>query len=196
MAFFDGWGRDVVTRRAEVLTRAVAAADVAGLIARGVIGTFSKPSSLFCRLSPTGDTRFANSPKRSMGHVLGAKKGIFQIRGRGRLTVFGGRAGSCQSLPKRSPWGRLGSVLDTCNRLRRTRGDFHRCTHISKVLCALWLWTMILQNFGSRALWRAPSTAACGVGDYPTPDLSRRESGSRSASEKSVQFGPDGAPFP
>ena len=37
----------------------------------------------------------------------------------------------------------------------------------------------------SRAPWRAPSTAACGVSDYPTPDLSRRESRSRSTSEKS-----------
>ena len=55
---------------------------------------------------------------------------------------------------------------------------------------------MICQSFGSRALWGAPSTGACGVGDYPTPDLSRRESASRSTSEKSVQFGPDGAPFP
>ena len=26
---------------------------------------------------------------------------------------------------------------------------------------------MIPQSFGSRALWRAPSTGACGVGDYP-----------------------------
>ena len=56
--------------------------------------------------------------------------------------------------------------------------------------------TMIPQSFRSRALWGAPSTSACGVGDYPTPDLSKRESGSRSASEKSKQFGPDGAPFP
>ena len=55
---------------------------------------------------------------------------------------------------------------------------------------------MIPQSFGSRALWRAPSTGACGVGDYPTPDLSRRESASRYTSEKSKQFGPDGAPFP
>ena len=30
----------------------------------------------------------------------------------------------------------------------------------------------------------------------PDPDLSRRESRSRSAPEKRVQFGPDGAPFP
>ena len=53
-----------------------------------------------------------------------------------------------------------------------------------------------MQGFRSRALWRASSTAACGVGDYPTPDLSQRASGSRYTSEKSVQFGPDGAPFP
>ena len=99
MAFFDGWGRDVVTRRAEVLTRAVAAADVAGLIARGVIGTFSKPSSLFCRLSPTGDTRFANSPKRSMGHVLGAKKRNFLIRGAEATRPHASRAGLILSIP-------------------------------------------------------------------------------------------------
>ena len=55
---------------------------------------------------------------------------------------------------------------------------------------------MIPQSFRPRALWRAPSAAACGLRDHPTPDLSQRESGSRSASEKSVQFGPDGAPSP
>ena len=49
-------------------------------------------------------------------------------------------------------------------------------------------------SFRSRALWRAPSTTACGVRDYPTPDLSQRESESRSTSEKSKEFGPDGAP--
>ena len=35
---------------------------------------------------------------------------------------------SCQSLSNRSPWGRLGSVLYTCKRLRRIR---HRFQHIS-----------------------------------------------------------------
>ena len=55
---------------------------------------------------------------------------------------------------------------------------------------------MILQSFRSRALWRPPSTAACGAGDYPTPDLTQSELESRSAPGKSVQFGPDGAPFP
>ena len=40
-------------------------------------------------------------------------------------------------------------------------------------------------SFGSRALRRAPRTGACGLGDYPTIDLSQRESESRSAPEKS-----------
>ena len=35
--------------------------------------------------------RFANGPKRSMGHVPGAEKGNSLIRGRGRPTVYGGR---------------------------------------------------------------------------------------------------------
>jgi len=54
-----------------------------------------------------------------------------------------------------------------------------------QVLCAIPLLAMTCQSFGSRALWRAPSTTACGVRDYPTPDLSQRESASRSTSEKS-----------
>ena len=36
----------------------------------------------------------------------------------------------------------------------------------------------------------------CGTGNYPLPDLPREASRSRSVPEKSVQFGPDGAPFP
>ena len=34
-----------------------------------------------------------------MGHVLGAEKGNFLIRGRGRPTVYGGRAGLILSIP-------------------------------------------------------------------------------------------------
>ena len=34
-----------------------------------------------------------------MGHVLGAEKGNFLIRGRGRPTVYGGRAGGILSIP-------------------------------------------------------------------------------------------------
>ena len=36
-----------------------------------------------------------------MGHVLGAEKGIFLIRGRGRPMVYGGRAGGILSIPAR-----------------------------------------------------------------------------------------------
>ena len=34
-----------------------------------------------------------------MGHVLGAEKDFFLIRGRGRPTVYGGRAGLILSIP-------------------------------------------------------------------------------------------------
>ena len=34
-----------------------------------------------------------------MGHLLGAKKEFFLIRGRGRPTVYGGRAGLILSIP-------------------------------------------------------------------------------------------------
>ena len=83
----------------------------------------------------------------------------------------------CQVVAPRSPRSRLGSVKDVGNRLRRTRGGFHRCIHIAKVLCALLLWTMICQRFRSRALWGAPSTGACGLGatrPYPYPGESPR----------------------
>ena len=42
---------------------------------------------------------FDTGPKRSMGHLLGAKKGIFLIRGRGRPTVYGARASGILSIP-------------------------------------------------------------------------------------------------
>jgi len=38
---------------------------------------------------------------------------------------------SCQSPPKRCPWGRLGSVLYTCKRLRRMRRRFKHFWSIS-----------------------------------------------------------------
>ena len=52
----------------------------------------------------------------------GPKKVIscFAVR-RGRGHRAAAPVESCQSLPKRSPWGRLGSVLYTCKRLRRKR---------------------------------------------------------------------------
>ena len=46
-------------------------------------------------------------------------------------------------------------------------------------------WSPSPPSLGSRALWRAPRTGACGIGDHPTPDLSQSTTASRSASEKS-----------
>ena len=43
--------------------------------------------------------QFAHGPKRSMGHVLGAEKGFFLIRGRRPRHVHGGRAGGILSIP-------------------------------------------------------------------------------------------------
>ena len=67
--------------------------------------------------------QFATGPKRSIGHLLGAE-GCSS-----RPTVRHGHTAaapveSCQSLPGRCPWGRLGSVLYTCKRLHRIRRRF------------------------------------------------------------------------
>ena len=68
----------------------------------------SKPNAT---CSHSSIVRFAYGPKRPMGHVLGAEKGIFLIRrGRPHGPMAAAPMESCQSLPKRSPWGRLGSV--------------------------------------------------------------------------------------
>ena len=54
---------------------------------------------------------------------------------------------------------------------------------------------MVCFQSSPRALGRRID-GVCGTGVYPLPDLPREASRSRSASQKSVQFGPDGAPFP
>ena len=79
-----------------------------------------------------------------MGHFLGAKKIIFLTCEIDGPAVAAALAESCQSVILRSPWGRFWSVADVRKRLYRTRGGFHRCIHISKVLCALLLWTITL----------------------------------------------------
>ena len=100
---------------------------------------------------------------------------------------------SCQSVAQVVSWGRLGSVLYTRNRLHRMRRRFQ---HISaNSLSSAAHKTMNYLAMASRALG-GPKIGACGTGDYPLPDLPRETSRSRSAPEKSVQFGPDGAPFP
>jgi len=102
-------------------------------------------------------------------------------------------AESCQSPPERSPWGRLGSVLYTCNRLHRTRRRFQ---HISATsLSSAAHKTMNYLAMASTALG-CRIDGVCGTGDYPLSDLARETSRARSTPEKMVQFGPDGASSP
>ena len=55
-----------------------------------------------------------------MEHFLGGEKNIFLIRDIDDATIMAGAsAESCRFVVLRSPWGRLGSVLDVRNRLRR-----------------------------------------------------------------------------
>jgi hypothetical protein len=75
--------------------------------------------------------RFANGPKRLMGHVLGAEKGIFLIRDIDGPAMTAASVESCRFVVLRSLGGRSGSVLNTCNRLRRMRGRFHRWPTLS-----------------------------------------------------------------
>jgi len=82
----------------------------------------------------------------------GPKKLIFLIRDIDDATMTAAPVESCRFVVLRSPQGRLGSELDMGNRLPRMRGRSPRCIHISKVLCAPALWTMIPKSFGSRAL--------------------------------------------
>ena len=59
-------------------------------------------------------------------------KGNLLSRGRRRhWSMAAAPVESCQFVALRSPWGRVGSVLYTCNRLRRKRGRFDRWIHIS-----------------------------------------------------------------
>ena len=68
----------------------------------------------------------------------GPKKIFFLIRDIDDATMAGASVESCQSLPKRSPWGRLGSVLYTCKRLHRMRQRFKHFWSISLNKSAHW----------------------------------------------------------
>ena len=133
-----------------------------------------------------------------MGHVLGTEKGNFLIRGDdGAMSMAAAPVESCQSLSNRSPWGRLGSVLYTCKRLRCVRRRFNHFWSISlsrPLALAIFRPRFCFQS-SPRALGRRIDDV-CGAGDHPPPDLPRETSTGRSAPEKSVQFGPDGDPFP
>ena len=129
-----------------------------------------------------------------MGHLLGAEKGNFLIRCRGRPTVQGGRAGLILSIPAQQvSLGRLGSALYTVSRLHRMRRRFEGLSANSLTTPSHWSMNylaMASEPSGGR------SASVCGAGSYLLPDLPRETSRSRSTPEKSVQYGPDGAPFP
>ena len=133
-----------------------------------------------------------------MGHVPGAKKEFFLIRGRGRPTVYGARASGILSIPaKQVSLGppRVGTIhvqapTPHTPPLQAFLADFsQQTTRFSHLLA------MVCFQGSPRALGRRID-GVCGTGDYPLPDLPRETARSRSAPEKSVQFGPDGAPFP
>ena len=62
----------------------------------------------------------------------GPKKGSVQFAAEGALrSMAAAPVETCQSVVLRSPWGRLGSVLYTCKRLRRMRRRFKHFWSIS-----------------------------------------------------------------
>jgi len=74
--------------------------------------------------------------KEINGTLPGGRKRIFfKFAAEGALrSMAAAPVESCQSLPKRSPWGRLGSKLYMCNRLRRLRGRFLRWIHMARCI--------------------------------------------------------------
>ena len=66
-----------------------------------------------------------------MGHLLGGEKIIFLIRDIDGPAMTAAPMESCRFVARRSPWGRLGSVLYTRKRLRRMRGRSHRWPTLS-----------------------------------------------------------------
>ena len=120
-----------------------------------------------------------------MGHFLGADKIFFLIRDIEDPAMTAASVESCRFVVLRSLGGHLGSVLYTCKRLRRMRGRFHRYIHISTGPQPDIGPEPKPPKFWIQSSLESPSTGVCGLGDYPTPDLSERESESRSASEKS-----------
>ena len=120
------------------------------------------------------------------------------IRADDAAMVHGGRAGLILSIPAQqvslgSP--RVGTIHEQAPTphapaLQAFLVDFsQQTTRFSHLLA------MVCFQGSPRALgYRIDGV--CGTGDYLPPDLPRVASRSRSASEKSVQVGPDGAPSP
>ena len=123
-----------------------------------------------------------------MGHVLGAEKLNFLIRGRGRPTVYGGRAGLILSIPAQevslgSP--RVGTIhvqapTPHAPALQAFLVDFSQQTTRFSHLLAKVCFQGSLGAVGCRI------EGVCGAGAYPLPDLLREAPRSRSAPTKSV----------
>ena len=122
-----------------------------------------------------------------MGHVPGAEKEFFLIRGRGRPTVYGGRASGNLSI--RGPVVSLGSPrVGTIHvqaptphtpPLQAFLADFsQQTTRFSHLLA------MVCFQGSPRALG-CRIDGVCGTGAYPLPDLPQREFWSRSVAKKS-----------
>ena len=99
--------------------------------------------------------------------------------------MAGASVESCRFVVLRSLGGRLGSEIDMGSRLRRMRGRFDQWMQIKTGP------QLSVDNyhdppkFSIQSSRGAPRTGARAPGDYPTSDLTQRESESRSACEKS-----------
>ena len=137
--------------------------------------------------SRSSTVRFATGPKRSMGHLLGAKKLNFLIRGRGRPTVYGGRACGILSIPVQevslgSP--RVGTIhvqapTSHTPPLQAFLADFSQQPTEGGQLFAMVCFQSPPRALGCRI------DGVCGAGDYPPPGLPRGTSRSRPGPEKS-----------
>ena len=120
-----------------------------------------------------------------MGRLLGDENVIFLIRDFDDATRAGAPVESYQFVVLEVARRTLGSVLDVGKRRRRMRGRFHRWMQIKTgpQQCADLQYKSL--KFWIQSSLASTETGARGLGDYPTPDLPRESSASRSTSEKS-----------
>ena len=99
---------------------------------------------------------------------------------------------SCRFAARRSPRGRFWSVVDVRTRLQRVRHPFHQSILIKQGAQPANQLEPKSSKFWIQSSLESPKHRRMRRGRLPAPDLSERESASRAAPEKSVQFGPDG----
>ena len=147
--------------------------------------TLASNSERACSRSST--VPFANGPKRSMGHVLGAEKRNFLIRVSDRRSHHGGRAGGILSIPAKQPSlgsPRVGTIhvqspTPRVPPLQSFLVDFsQQTTRFSHLLA------MVCFQGSPRALG-CRIDGGCGTGNYLPPGLPQEASRGRSAPEKS-----------